>query len=152
MSCRKRTFFTPRRPMLFAARGRGALLIMLRPLLGCQIKAEILGFLLRYRLFLYYLWFFQNIEKDWRKYFVILIKFSSENELSHSIDLDLVQQRVQSKYFIETDSNNQNFHYSEFQNHLQIKSNLHFSFCQSQIKKKPFCPWTPCTLPPTSPV
>ena len=33
--------------MLFAARGRGALLIMPRPLLGCEIKAEIQGFLLR---------------------------------------------------------------------------------------------------------
>ena len=50
----KRTFFTPRAPMLFAARGRDALLIMPRPLSGCQIKAEIKGFLLRYRLFLYY--------------------------------------------------------------------------------------------------
>ena len=53
MTCRKRTFFTPRAPMLFAARGRGALLIMPRPLSGCQIKAEIKGFLLMYRLFLY---------------------------------------------------------------------------------------------------
>ena len=33
--------------------GRGALLIMPRPLSGCQIKAEIQGFLLMYRLFLY---------------------------------------------------------------------------------------------------
>ena len=32
-------------------------------------KAEIKGFLLRYRLFLYYQWFFQNIEKRWRKIF-----------------------------------------------------------------------------------
>jgi hypothetical protein len=39
--------------MLFAASRRGALLIMPRPLLGCQIKAEIKGFLLRYSLFLY---------------------------------------------------------------------------------------------------
>jgi len=39
--------------MLFAARGRGALLISPRPLLGCQIKAEIKGCLLMYRLFLY---------------------------------------------------------------------------------------------------
>ena len=29
--------------------------------------AEIMSFLLMYRLFLYYLWFFQNIEKGWRK-------------------------------------------------------------------------------------
>ena len=42
---------------------------MPRPLLGCQIKAEIKGFLLMYRLFLYYVWFFQNIEKGWRKIF-----------------------------------------------------------------------------------
>ena len=51
----------------FTARGRGILLIMPRPLLGCQIKAEIKGFLLMYRLFRYYLWFFQNIEEGWRK-------------------------------------------------------------------------------------
>ena len=55
--------------MLFAVGGRDALLVVPRPLLGCQIKAEIQGFLLMYRLFLYYLWFFQNIEKDWRKIF-----------------------------------------------------------------------------------
>ena len=46
-------FFTPRAPMLFAARGRGTLLILPRPLLGCQMKAEIQGFLLMYSLFLY---------------------------------------------------------------------------------------------------
>jgi len=69
MTCRKRTFFTPRPPMLFAARGRGALLIGPRPLSGCQIKAEIMGCLLMYRLFLYWQWFFQNIEKGWRKIF-----------------------------------------------------------------------------------
>ena len=39
--------------MLFAVGGRGALLVVPRPLLGCQIKAEIQGFLLMYRLFLY---------------------------------------------------------------------------------------------------
>ena len=33
--------------------GRGSLLVMPRPLLGCQIKAEIAGLLLMYRLFLY---------------------------------------------------------------------------------------------------
>ena len=55
--------------MLFAAGGRGGLLVKPRPLSGSQIKAEIKGFLLMYRLFLYYLWFFQNIEKGWRKYF-----------------------------------------------------------------------------------
>ena len=42
-----------RPPMLFTARRRGALLIMPRPLSGCQIKAEIKGFLLMYCLFLY---------------------------------------------------------------------------------------------------
>ena len=35
------------------AEGRGSLLIMPRPLSVCQIKAEIQGFLLMYRLFLY---------------------------------------------------------------------------------------------------
>ena len=54
MTCRKRTFFTSRAPMLFAARRRGALLMMPRPFSRCQIKAEIKGFLLMYRLFLYY--------------------------------------------------------------------------------------------------
>ena len=52
-----------RPPMLFAASRRGVLLMMPIPLLGCQIKAEIKGFLLMYCLFLYYQWFFQNIEK-----------------------------------------------------------------------------------------
>ena len=51
--------------MLLAAGGLGALLIIPRPLSGCQIKAEIKGFLLMYPLFLYYLWFFQNIERRW---------------------------------------------------------------------------------------
>ena len=55
--------------MLFTARGRDGPLIMPRPLSGCQMKAEIKGFLLMYRLFLYYQWFFQNIEKRWRKFF-----------------------------------------------------------------------------------
>ena len=68
-SRRRTTFFTLRGTMLFAARKRGALLIKPRPLLGSQIKAEIKGFLLMYCLFLYYLWFFQNIEKGWRKIF-----------------------------------------------------------------------------------
>ena len=52
-SCPRITFFTPRWPTLIAARGLGALLIKPRPLLGCQIKADIKGFLLRYRLFLF---------------------------------------------------------------------------------------------------
>ena len=70
-SRRKKPFFTPRPTIFFAPRGRDALLIMPRPLLGCQIKAEIKDFLLRYCLFLYYSWFFQNIEKDWRNIFEI---------------------------------------------------------------------------------
>ena len=40
MTCRKITFFTPRAPMLFAASGRGALLMMPRPLSGCQIRSR----------------------------------------------------------------------------------------------------------------
>ena len=55
--------------MLFEVSKRGSVLMMPRPLLGCQIKNEIQGFLLMYRLFLYYQWFFQNIEKGWRKIF-----------------------------------------------------------------------------------
>ena len=39
--------------MLFAATGRGSLLVKPRPLSGFQIKAEIKGFPLMYRLFLY---------------------------------------------------------------------------------------------------
>ena len=39
--------YTPRPPMLFAAREHGALLIMPPPFLGCQTKAELKGFLLR---------------------------------------------------------------------------------------------------------
>ena len=58
--------------MLFAARKRGALLIKPRPLLGSQIKAEIKGFLLVYRLFLYKHWFFLNLQlKDFPEYIVI---------------------------------------------------------------------------------
>ena len=68
-SRRRTTFFTLRGTMLFAARKRGALLIKPRPLLGSQIKAEIKGFLRMYRLFLYYLWFFQKMENRWKKYF-----------------------------------------------------------------------------------
>ena len=48
--------------MLFAARRRGALLIMPRPLSGCQIKAETKGFLLVYRLFQCKHWFYPNFE------------------------------------------------------------------------------------------
>ena len=56
--------------MLFAAiGGGGALLMMPRPLSGCQIEAEIKGLLMRSHLFLSYQWFFQNIEKSWRKFF-----------------------------------------------------------------------------------
>jgi hypothetical protein len=44
------------------ARGRGSLMIIPRPLSGCQIKAEIKGFLLMYRLFQYKHWFFPNFE------------------------------------------------------------------------------------------
>jgi hypothetical protein len=55
--------------MFFAARRRGVLLMMPRPLLGCQIKAEIQGFPLMYCLFLCWQWFFQNIEKGWSKIF-----------------------------------------------------------------------------------
>ena len=52
-SHRRITFFTPRQPMLFTAREHGALLMMPSPLSGCQIKAEIKGFLLMNSLFLY---------------------------------------------------------------------------------------------------
>ena len=78
--------------MLFAARGRGSLLIMPRPLLGCQIKAEIKGFLLMYHLFLYKQWFFHNIEKGWRKIFekdyfrdfIKIMKLKKKNPLAFS--------------------------------------------------------------------
>ena len=46
----------------FGAGGRGALLIMPRPLLWCQIKAAIKGFLLRYRLLQCKHWFLPNFE------------------------------------------------------------------------------------------
>ena len=65
----QKPFFTPGPLILFAARGRDALLILPCPLSGCKIKAEIKGFLLRYCLFLYYQWFFHYIEKGWRKFF-----------------------------------------------------------------------------------
>ena len=37
-------------------------MVMPRPLSGCQIKAEIKGFLLVYRLFLYKHWFLPNFD------------------------------------------------------------------------------------------
>ena len=37
-------------------------MVLPRPLSGCQIKAEIKGFLLVYRLFLYKHWFLPNFE------------------------------------------------------------------------------------------
>ena len=49
---RQRVKNPSRAPMLFAARERGGLLVMPRPLSGCQMKAEIQGFLLIYCLFL----------------------------------------------------------------------------------------------------
>ena len=55
LSSNKITFFTPDAHMLFAASRCGALLRMPQPFSVCQIKAEIKGFLLRYRLLLYYL-------------------------------------------------------------------------------------------------
>ena len=39
-------------------------MIMPRPFLGCQIKAEIKGFLLMYRLFQYKHWFLSNFELE----------------------------------------------------------------------------------------
>ena len=49
--------------MLFAVRGCGALLIMPpHPILGCQIKAEIKDFLLRYRLLQCKHWILPNFE------------------------------------------------------------------------------------------
>ena len=45
----------------FRAGGRSSLMVMPRPLSGCQIKAKIKDFLLRYRLLLYQQWFFQNL-------------------------------------------------------------------------------------------
>ena len=46
-------------------------MVMPRPLSGCQIKAEIKGFLLVYRLFLYKHWFLPNFElKDFPEYTV----------------------------------------------------------------------------------
>ena len=61
--------------ILFAAGGRGALLIVPRPLLGCQIKAEIQGFLLMYRLFLYQQWFVQKIGKGQSFFFFFFSSF-----------------------------------------------------------------------------
>ena len=61
--------------MLFAAKGRGILLTVPQPLSGPQTKAEIQGFLLMYRLFLYQLWFFQKIEKGQRIFFFEISSF-----------------------------------------------------------------------------
>ena len=50
--------------MLFAAGGRGTLLVVPRPLSGCQIKADIKGFLLSYLLFQYKHWFCPNLNSN----------------------------------------------------------------------------------------
>ena len=51
-------------------------MVMPRPLSGCQIKAEIKGFLLVYRLFLYKHWFLPNFElKDFPEYTVTPCRF-----------------------------------------------------------------------------
>jgi hypothetical protein len=83
--------------MLFTARRRGALLIMPRPLSGCQIKAEIKVFLLRYHLFLHYQWFFQNIEKGWRKifekdYFRNFLKMMNLTKKTHLALLNMLKE------------------------------------------------------------
>ena len=49
----------------FGAGGGGSLMMMPRPLSGCQMKAEIQCFLLMYGLFQYQQWFFQDIERPW---------------------------------------------------------------------------------------
>ena len=69
LSSNKITFFTPDAHMLFAASRCGALLRMPQPFSVCQIKAEIKGFLLRYRLLLYYLsqWKITPTVKIYRK-------------------------------------------------------------------------------------
>ena len=54
------------------------------PISFWQLKAEVQSFFLRYCLFLQQLWFFQNIENGFRKYFVFLTNLSNENELSSS--------------------------------------------------------------------
>ena len=54
------------------------------PISFWQLKAEVQSFFLRYCLFLQQLWFFQNIENGWRKYFIFLANLSNENELSSS--------------------------------------------------------------------
>ena len=49
----------------FGAGGGGSLMMMPRPLSGCQMKAEIQCFLLMYRLFQYQQWVCQDIERRW---------------------------------------------------------------------------------------
>ena len=62
--------------MLFAVSRRGSFLIMPGPFSGRQIKAEIKGFLLVYRLFLYKHWFLPNFElKDFPEYTVTPCRF-----------------------------------------------------------------------------
>ena len=46
----------------FTAGGHDSLMVMPRPLSGCQIKAEIKGFQLMYRLLQCKHWFFPNFE------------------------------------------------------------------------------------------
>ena len=58
--------------MLFTASRSGTLLILPLPLSFQHHKAEFQAFLLRYRLFLKLQWLFQNIEKGWRKYILVI--------------------------------------------------------------------------------
>ena len=68
--------------MLFTTRGRGSLLIMPHPLSGCQIKAEIKGFLLKYRLFCTSNGSFRKLEEA-REFF--FLKFQDFYEIAEII-------------------------------------------------------------------
>ena len=50
-------------------------------------------------------------------------------------DSHLVQQRVNSKNFTKTGCNAKKYLISAFQNHLQTKTDLHISICQTKSKR-----------------
>ena len=77
-------------------------MIMPRPLSGFQIKAEIKGFLLKYRLFQYKHWFFLNFElKDFPEYTftpcMISWQFSGnkmKNKGAYNLEISMLLQKV----------------------------------------------------------
>ena len=86
-TCHRKTFF-PTPTYAFTARRHGTLLIMMpRPQNFRLQKPDYQSFLLRYRLFLCQQWFFQNIEKGWKKFLEMILfpQFPQNDEIYSKI-------------------------------------------------------------------